>query len=86
MKYAVLECYHAIKLILTEVLVGEGRMWYVPGSLHMVLFCLMRSVMQYIIYGNLNFTDQKEVHEKNLEHKLWSILKLKRKKGGKLFK
>uniref|UniRef100_A0A0A0LZX5 Callose synthase helical domain-containing protein n=1 Tax=Cucumis sativus TaxID=3659 RepID=A0A0A0LZX5_CUCSA len=27
MKYAVVECYHAIKLILTEVLVGEGRMW-----------------------------------------------------------
>ncbi|CAK9328068.1 unnamed protein product [Citrullus colocynthis] len=27
MKYAVQECYHAIKLILTELLVGEGRMW-----------------------------------------------------------
>ncbi|KAG7022059.1 Callose synthase 9, partial [Cucurbita argyrosperma subsp. argyrosperma] len=27
MKYAVQECYHAIKLILTELLVGEGRTW-----------------------------------------------------------
>ncbi|XP_038879974.1 callose synthase 9-like [Benincasa hispida] len=27
MKYAVQECYHAIKLILMELLVGEGRMW-----------------------------------------------------------
>ncbi|KAL5566482.1 hypothetical protein UlMin_029646 [Ulmus minor] len=27
MKYAVQECYHTIKLILTEILDGEGRMW-----------------------------------------------------------
>ncbi|KAF5735736.1 hypothetical protein HS088_TW15G01252 [Tripterygium wilfordii] len=27
MKYAVEECYHSLKLILTEILEGEGRMW-----------------------------------------------------------
>ncbi|KAL5765112.1 hypothetical protein ACOSQ2_017706 [Xanthoceras sorbifolium] len=27
MKYAVEECYHTLKLILTELLEGEGRMW-----------------------------------------------------------
>ncbi|KAL5539806.1 hypothetical protein UlMin_044300, partial [Ulmus minor] len=27
MKYAVQECYHTIKLILTEILDGEGRLW-----------------------------------------------------------
>lgn len=29
MNYAVQECYHTIKLILTEILDGEGRMWLV---------------------------------------------------------
>lgn len=29
MKYAVQECYHTIRVILTEILDGEGRMWYV---------------------------------------------------------
>lgn len=27
MKYAVEECYHTIKFILTEILDDEGRMW-----------------------------------------------------------
>lgn len=27
MKYAVQECYYTIKLILTEILDDEGRMW-----------------------------------------------------------
>lgn len=29
MKYAVQECYHTIKRILTEILDGEGGMWLV---------------------------------------------------------
>lgn len=29
MKYAVEECYHVIKLILIEILDGEGRTWLV---------------------------------------------------------
>ena len=29
MKYAVEECYHCIKVILTAILENEGRMWYV---------------------------------------------------------
>lgn len=27
MKYAVEECFYTLKLILTEILEGEGRMW-----------------------------------------------------------
>lgn len=27
MKYAVQECFHTIKLILSEILEGEGKLW-----------------------------------------------------------
>lgn len=37
MMYAVQECYHAIKLILTDVLDDAGRMWYVTAA---VLKCM----------------------------------------------
>ena len=63
MKYAVQECYHAIKLILTELLVGEGRTWYLPCCLHIVFLC---NKLSNEIYANLDYSFQKELCEEDL--------------------
>lgn len=54
MKYAVIECYHSIKLILMEILEEDGRKWLVNISISL-FFCRLSgkfAVMSDVLFSN----------------------------------
>lgn len=45
MKYAVEECYHGIKLMLTAILDDDGRKWYVLSFVDNGMYCYNLPIM-----------------------------------------